>query len=105
VNRLAGGVLQREALAAVFEAAAVLAGDGQALAILGLEGLDVPDDQQVLRRRQFDAREDEIDPVGEGDQVQIDRLGTDIGQSSLIRTLSATGPTEKTGSASPLQGL
>ena len=119
------GVAQRDVLAGVAEVTAVLSDNRQARAIAGLEHRPVPHDQTSPLRREFEIGKREVDSLRESDQIQIDRSRADVRQLhvlairgsfgssvsggwymiSLMRRLSATGPTANTVSLRALSVL
>ena len=85
MNHGADGVAQLDALAGVVEAARILPGDIETASVPALEGGDVSDDEAIIPRHQLEAAEREVDPVGERDEIEIDRLDADVGQLDVLR--------------------
>ena len=84
VNRPADRVDQLDRLAVVGQRAGVLAGDGQARAVPGLEGGAILDHEAVPAGGQLRGGEGELDSIGESDEVEVDRLGADVGQFDVL---------------------
>ena len=77
---MAGSIFERDSLAGVVQPAGILTGEGNAVAVSGLESIAILNDDGVLAGRQLEVREGKVNPVGESYQVQIDDFVSDIGQ-------------------------
>ena len=80
VDDLSRGVLQLDVLAGVVEAPGVGAGDRQARSVFRLKGGAILDDEDILGRRQLDAREGELHAVGELDEMEVEGRSPGVGQ-------------------------
>jgi len=84
MNHRTDGVVKLDAFAAIVETARILPGDIETGAVLSLEGSDILDNEAVVSRRQLEAAEGEVDAVGERDEIEIERLGPNVGQLDVL---------------------
>lgn len=79
-----GGIEQLNPFPAIVQTARIRTQNRQRAAVYSLEGGDVLDQQAITSRRQFETGEGVLDSLAESDPVQVDGLGTDVGQLDVL---------------------